>query len=180
MVGVVAVALLGMAGLNRMQHEGRPRTEAEIEQEVQAQKERAQKATAATPAPAEEEDLSAEEELVALPPEISFGKPRPDREITVGYQWSPEVQAAPRETAQSIKNAIKMFKMMDGHLEERVRYRIVNCDAMPEVPLGIYLDGERISDLVPGQVGRVEQQIMQTITSKVRGTFAPRKKKRTQ
>lgn len=175
-VGVVAAALFGMAGLNRMQHENRPRTEAEIENEIKEREGRSKPAPVATPAP--EEALSPDEELVALPAEIVFAKPRADREVTIGYQWSPEVQAAPELTARSIRNLLQLLKMMDQHLEERVRYRIVNCDALPEVPLGICLDGERIGEFHPGQVERVEQQIMQTITSKVRGTFAPRKNKR--
>lgn len=176
-VGVVAAALFGMAGLNRMQHDIRPRTQAEIDKEIKEQEERSKPAAAvATPAP--DELLAPDEELAALPAEIVFAKPRADREVTIGYQWSPEVQAAPEATARSIRNLLKLLKMIDQHLEERVRYRIVNCDALPEVPLGICLDGERIGEFHPGQVERVEQQIMQTITSKVRGTFAPRKKKR--
>jgi hypothetical protein len=137
LAAVVVVAVGGMALLNKSQYDNRPKTM----QELQA--EEAMKAPPDTheadrkPAGVKTGAPSPGDKLIDLGPDAVVGEAKAPRTMTIGYRWSPEVQADPMRVYGPIEMVTKMS-------QGGVKIRVVNLDApgAPAVPEGLSSEGK--------------------------------------
>jgi hypothetical protein len=178
LLAVVGVALLGMGFLNRLQYESRPRSSAELQAE-QAEQEAKLKAgqgapsSAPTPAP-----TGADDDLLTLEPEESFGTPvkEAERHVVLGYSWTPGIQAEPARFLESLKSFQSMLERMNGSMQLKASFQFVNVDVVRDKEPGIWVDGHYLGllDLETLRSGSSHQ--VQSIMREIRSTFPPGKK----
>lgn len=78
--------------------------------------------------------------LVQLPVDSTKGPTPAQRQVTFGWVWTPEVQADPAKVYQAIEAARAV-------VPDDVALRIVNVDAVPGAPRGIWVDGKPLREL---------------------------------
>ena len=141
---VAAVMVVGViAGFNVISEKYRPKTEHELE--AAAQKEQAEAAKNAqknAPSPPPETGAApATASLVMLGDEATLGAAQASSTITVGWSWTPDVQADPGKIWNGIQAVQKVAPSAKIH--------VVNTDAGADVPEGVSLDGAVIVPLAP-------------------------------
>lgn len=178
LIAVIALALGGMAILNRVQYENRPRTEAELKEELEAKQEASKPVSTATTSL--EVPSGQGEELFALSPEEHFGRAEKEAERTVvlGYQWTPEVQADPQKAAEGLKSFREVLGKMNQTVGSKVHFRLVNVDILREQPSGIWLDGRFLSDLNLATLTTTGSHQTASIMREIQSTLPPTKKTR--
>lgn len=105
-------------------------------------------------------------ELAALGPEAVLGDKTSPREITVGWQWTPEVQGDPSKVYAAVK---QMQEQMKG-----MKIRVVNVDENPGVLPGISVAGKSVAPLKEDGSLALDTAAMQGIASAVRNTNKPK------
>ncbi|WP_309707809.1 hypothetical protein [Armatimonas sp.] len=161
LLAVVGVCLGGMVILNRAQFENRPKSENEIRQEEE------NKAAAAAPHQTQTygDAPSLEGELLGLPPDASFGTKGSNKVVTLGYSWSPEVQAEPQKAVDSLKELRTYLDQVGARMN--MRFRLVNTDVQREVPEGVSLDGKVLMEMnlatLTGKVAPFARDLMQKL-----------------
>jgi len=133
---VVFVALAGLIGLNAMSAQFRPKSDEEMQKEAQDKQAAAAKAQP-SPSPGTASPgtaAAATSDLVTLSPAGTLGSASAPKEVVVGFEWTPQVQANPSSVFASIEMLQKALP--NG------RIRVVNADQDPTVPLGISVGGK--------------------------------------
>jgi hypothetical protein len=132
-IAITAFALGGMAILNKVQYDSRPRTSAEMSEEAQKEQEKQQaemekqQREAALRAPAGED-------LASLGAEATFGNEKSAKhKVTIGYEWTPELQADPSTLTMLVQD---LKKSSDVYL------RVVNIDQNLDQEPGLFVDGK--------------------------------------
>jgi len=138
----IFVALgMGMSmliGLNAFQFKNRPRTPSELQEEATAAADKA-KETGAVPKP----PVSPEgQEMAAYDSDTWIGPPNADKEVTIGYRMTPQVQAEP----MSVFGPVSMILRQKA---QGVRIHLVNLDdpTVPRVEEGMSFKGKVIVPL---------------------------------
>lgn len=120
-------------------------------------------------------------QLVEMPPDRLFGAKQPQRELTVGYQWSQDVQGNPHLMAMAIKEFAEFLETALEHINEKIQVRIANVDLYPEVPIGIFVDGYFLSNFNPNEMSpSAAKHIVQSLIEHINGTLAPTPRERQQ
>ncbi len=133
----IFVALgMGMAmliGLNAFQYKNRPRTPEELQAEAAAAAEKAKETGAVPTPPASPEG----QEMAAYDSDTWLGPPNADKEITIGYRMTPQVQAEPMSVFGPVS-------MMMRQKAQGVRIHLVNLDdpSAPRVEEGLSFKGK--------------------------------------
>lgn len=113
-------------------------------------------------------------QLVEMPSDRTFGSTKPDRILTIGFQWSPSIQGNPRPMALALEEFCAYLDKARGHIREELQVRVANSDLHPEVPLGIYVDGVFLSIFDPHQMSpSVASHIVQSLMEHLNSTLAP-------
>ncbi len=155
------MALAGLVMANIMAQKNRPRTEAELAQE---ETERQAKAPQPETSPAFDDGpppvamrkqsatddapktLSEGNDLAAIGPDYTAPTSKPaGPSVTIGYEWTPELQANPDALARLAKKV--------QELAPDVRLRLVNVDANPQTPAGIAINNTVVAP--PGDDGNI-------------------------
>jgi hypothetical protein len=174
-IAIGAMALAGLVMANIMAQKNRPRTEAELMQEEQ---ERQPKAPQSGAPPGQVNDdpppvamkkqsttddapkmLSEGNDLAALGPDYTApasGAKGPS--VTIGYEWTPELQANPDALAQLVK---KVQEQVPG-----AQLRLVNVDANPQTPAGIAINNTVVAP--PGDDGNIGSDALDGIASRLK------------
>jgi hypothetical protein len=157
---IVGACLGGMVLLNRAQFENRPKSENELREEEES------KAAAAPHQTQSYGDApSMAGELLGLPPDASLGAKGANKVVTLGYSWSPEVQAEPQKAADSLKELRTYLEQAGSRMN--VRFRLVNTDVQRDVPEGVSLEGKVLMEMnlatMAGKVSPFAQNLMQKL-----------------
>ncbi len=107
------------------------------DEETEAAETAAENTEAAAPAPPRGADT-----LARLPVDSTTGPADARREVTIGWVWTPEVQANPAAVYDAVQ-AVR--KAVPGD----VKVRVVNADAVPDAPAGIIVNGQTVTELPP-------------------------------
>jgi hypothetical protein len=166
-IGVFALAGLVMA--NIMAQKNSPKTEAELQAEMQANapKEGAppgfddqppplvpKKQSATDDAP---KTLSEGNDLTAIGPDYTIPASSSNGpSVTIGYEWTPELQANPDVLAQLVK---KVKERVPG-----AQLRLVNVDANPQTPAGIAINNTLVAP--PGADGNIGSDALESMASR--------------
>lgn len=142
-VGLV-IAVGAMALLNNAQYQNRPKTMQELQAEDEAQSKAHEQEHDRKPPGAKTAVATAADKLVELGPDTTLGPESAKKQVTIGYNWTPEVQADPMRVYGPIEMSLKMSR---GEL----KVRVVNLDApgAPAVPPGLSVDGKVVARLRP-------------------------------
>jgi hypothetical protein len=105
--------------------------------------------------------------LVELGDDAIVGKKDGKPEIVIGYSWTPEVQADPSK----IYNVIDMITKA----APQAKLHIVNADAHPGAPVGIYMSGRTVIPAQPDGTIPVSPMAIQAILgmSEGHGGYGP-------
>jgi hypothetical protein len=136
---IIGVALLSIGGLvliNKASLDSRPKTQQEMEAEEQAK----QTPASSTPVSQEETSKGSDSDLVVTG-DLSAASGDGKKTLTLGYSWTPEVQANPRAIEQGM-TMMKTYVAQKG-----MGFRTVNVDANPSVPDGLSIDGKQLAPL---------------------------------
>ncbi|MCX6366190.1 MAG: hypothetical protein NTX57_05715 [Armatimonadetes bacterium] len=158
---IVGACLGGMVLLNRAQFESRPKSDSELRQEEE------NKAAAAQPRQTQTygDAPNMAGELLGLPPDASIGSKGANKVVTIGYSWSPEVQAEPQKAADSLKELRTYLEQAGSRMN--TRFRLVNTDVQREVPEGVTLDGKVLMEMnlasMTGKVSLFARDLMQKL-----------------
>lgn len=150
LIAAIIMVLLILAGFNALAEKYRPKSEHEMEAEAKTQQAEAAKndagKTSATPAPdsaAPQGGSSPEASaaLMQLGPDKTLGAKGAKKIITVGWSWTPDVQGNPNKVWAGISALQKAAP--DAQI------RVVNTDAVPDVPDGVSVNGVVVIPPVP-------------------------------
>jgi hypothetical protein len=134
LVVAILVALVGMGVVNTFTQNLDPKEIEKREQEqMEAEAKKQQEAQAKAQASNATAAISPAGQLATFGEEKILGKPEGKPEVTIAWQWTPEVQANPEKVSNSIDVAVKVLT--------RARIRVLNVDANPDMEPGIYVDG---------------------------------------
>ena len=167
-VAVVGIALVGMAALNRAQFENRPRT-------MQETMEERDKAMASMP-PSPSASREPAGPLLGISEDVAIGSNEASRVVTLGYSWTPEVQAEPRKAAEALQRLQQTLNQPETSASFDVRFRLVNTDVVRDVPEGVTCEGKHLADLNLTMLGNNVPQFTQSIMQKLSTVPAPTKK----
>jgi hypothetical protein len=147
-ITIGVLALSGLVGVNIMAQKNGPKTEGELHQEEQEQQAKTAGAVAPTPLASQPAPknvgLAAGNDLAGLGPVHVFpGSGGPN--VTVGYEWTPELQSDPEGL---VKLAKKVQELAPG-----AQLRLVNVDANPQTPAGIAINDKVVAP--PGDDGNL-------------------------
>jgi len=126
---VVVFAIVLLVGVNAMSLKSTPKSD----EEIAAEKAEANKSdtTASPAAPGDPEQG---------PPTLSnvssyqiLGKADSQKEVIVGFEWTPAVQADPTKVYNTVQGLT--------HVVPDARIRVVNVDQAPDIPAGISFGG---------------------------------------
>lgn len=98
-------------------------------------------------------------ELAALGDDVTLGDKKADKEIVIGYSWTPAVQGDPGKVYRVVDEA---QKNLPG-----VRVRVVNVDANPTIKPGITVEGKLVAppdadggyNLSPETIGTIRKMV---------------------
>jgi hypothetical protein len=138
LIAAVVLALGGIAILNRFQEMNDPKYQERMEREKQREEaKKAQEQAAKNPA---QGGLTADDpanELATFGAEKVLGDAKATQTVTVGWQWTPQVQADPKLVYGAVDAVQKAAP--------RAKIRVVNLDAKPgAVPAGVTVNGNTI------------------------------------
>jgi hypothetical protein len=155
LIAGIVLALGGIVGLNMLQERNDPKYQERMEKE--RQREEAKKAQEqAAKSPAQGGGLTEQDpanSLATFGAEKTLGQPNAKASVTVGWRWTPQVQADPRLVYGAIDALQKAAPSAS--------IRVVNLDAKPgAVPEGVTVNG---STIVPaGPDGRIVAEAVGT------------------
>lgn len=167
---VTAAALGGIAVLNRMQYENRPKTPQELQEEEEARKRGSAPAAPPSAPPTSGPDLQ------SVKPDFSVGEPTPEREVTLGYLLSPSVQGDPSGAVDALQHFSQMLEKVNNQMALRARFRLVNVDVVRDVPEGIWVDGHFVSTFNLGTLRSEGSHLVETIVREIKSSFPSSKK----
>lgn len=167
-VAVVGIALVGMAALNRAQFENRPRTM----QEMMEERDKAMASVPPSPSAAHESAGP----LLGISEDVAVGSKEASRVVTLGYSWTPEVQAEPSKAAEALQRLQKTLNRPETGGPFDVRFRLVNTDVVRDVPEGVTCEGKHLADLNLTTLGNNVPQFTQSIMQKLNTASASTKK----
>jgi len=147
LIAVIVLALGGIVILNRFQEMNDPKYQERMEKERQREEaKKAQEQAAKNPAQAGAADLGLANDLVTFGAEKVLGQPNARTSVTVGWRWTPQVQANPGLVYGAVDAVQKAAPSAS--------IRVVNLDARPgAVPEGVTVNDNTV---VPaGPDGRI-------------------------
>lgn len=160
LVAVAVLALIVVAGLNALigrMASGEHQDEAAATESSAASSSGGASGSAGRPTP----PASSAYALSSLPPDATVGPANANTRIVVGWSWTPDVQADPNALADALQAARQMS-------EQGAQVRIVNTDAVPGAPRGVFVNKKKVFDFPAyGTVRR--DQIMYAISSGASG-----------
>ncbi len=164
---VIAMALLGLVFANMALNRVRPKTTAEINEEQMAEQEKRMRDAQQNAPKTDPLSGGNTTDLVALAPDAVLGPAKVKPTITIGYKWTPVVQASP----STIENVITAITKMAPDFGVRV----VDTDVVAGVPEGVSTDGRVIVPLsgdgsIPSSAAPI---ILQEVTKLRTGAPAP-------
>lgn len=168
---VTAASLGGIAFLNRVQYENRPKTPEELQAEEEAKKKSAAPTAPQAPSPA-----PGGPDLQSVKPDFSVGAPSPEREITLGYVLSASVQGDPSGAVDALQHFSQMLEKVNNQMTLRARFRLVNVDVVRDVPEGIWVDGHFVSTFNLGTLRSEGSHLVETIVREIKSSFPSSKK----
>ena len=158
---LVGVILAVVVALNIIAQNSRPKTEAELQAEQQAQAARSTPDTKKTmPSPAPPTASTPADDLTSLDADTTIGKGTGAPTVTLGWKWTPDVQADPSlvgKAVEALKNA------------GAARVRVVNTDAVAGVPDGLSVNGNVVVPL--GENGSLNEK---AVLESVQGAEKPK------
>lgn len=154
LLAVAGIAIGAMVVLNIIQYENRPKTSQEILAEEQEKGATPPPNGRPTPPPAKDD---AGVKLVALGPDARIGPADARKILTLGYYWTPEVQAEPMR----VYGPIEMIEKMGASQGIAIRVVALDLPNAPKVPPGISENGKVIAQLRPE--GGFEPQAIQEV-----------------
>lgn len=144
-LAIAALAVVGLVFANVMANKNRPKTSAEIEREQQeAQDKLSSPAPTAPPADAGDlnpTDLKSANDLAGLGPDITLPGGEAAKSVTLGYEWTPELQSDPGALAKIVE------KLRADAPSAQIR--LVNVDENPAAPRGISVNNKVVAPLGP-------------------------------
>jgi len=148
-----AIALLGIAGMNYVQYQNRPKSNAELNAE-DAEREARNPKKPETPPPGANDPGA---KLAALGSVGMVGSPAAPKQLTLGYHWTPEVQSNPMR----VYGPVEMIAKMNS---QGVAVKVVCLDDpdAPKVPEGISFRGQSLVPLRP-QGGFEPEMVQQAL-----------------
>jgi hypothetical protein len=133
LVIIILIAIAGMIGLNAISGRFTPKSD---EDEAAEQASAAPPATPA-PAPTPMAVLHGPQELAAFSPGGDLGDTKAQDAITIGFSWTPAIQADPVLVFGTIDQLVHSFP--------DARIQVVDTDLDPSVPLGVSIDGTLVA-----------------------------------
>lgn len=154
LIAGVVLAIAVLLGLNVMQQRNDPALQKQAEQLREQEEAKKQESNAASSAAAPSAPAAGANRLAEIGDSFMVGSDKAPREVVLGWQWTPEVQANPSKVYDAIEEIQKAANSSGG----RFRVRIVNVDANPSVPPGISIGG--VVRVAPQPDGAIQRQAL--------------------
>ncbi len=138
LIAAVLIVLVGMGVLNSINQRLDPKEIERREQERQqaeADKQQKQQGEAGKPPQPPSTVPTGANDLAGYGDEKVLGKADGKTELTIAWEWTPEVQSQPNLVYDAVQAAVKAAP--------DAKIRVVNVDADPRLEPGVYLNGKK-------------------------------------